>query len=207
MIIYKIQNKINNKIYIGQTVRTLEERIKEHKRNKNCVMYKAFKKYGFENFDIKQIDEAKTIEELNEKEIYYINLYDSKNNGYNMCDGGGNTKGYKHTEKSKKKMSQNHGKYYKEKNSFYGKHHSEETKEKMRKKWHEDKEKYNRRVEQLKLVRHKSDRKIECITTGDKFNSIKEACQKYNIKDGTHISRVCRGKRKSCFGLVFKYID
>ena len=48
MIIYKITNNINNKIYIGQTTRTLEERIAEHKRKRNPLISKAIKKYGIE---------------------------------------------------------------------------------------------------------------------------------------------------------------
>lgn len=206
MIIYKIQNKINNKIYIGQTTRTLDERIGEHKR-KNSLISRAIKKYGIDNFDINIIDNARTIDELNKKEIYYIKLYDSISNGYNLCDGGNNTKGYHHTKESKLKMSINHKKYYGESNHFYGKKHTEETRNKMKSKWHEDEEKYKRRVEHLKAVRHDCSRKVRCLTTGEEFNSIKEACNKYNISDVSYISRVCRGKRKSCFGLKFEYID
>ena len=46
MIIYKITNNVNGKIYIGQTVRTLEERLSEHKRKKVSLISKAFDKYG-----------------------------------------------------------------------------------------------------------------------------------------------------------------
>lgn len=207
MIIYKIQNKINGKIYIGQTVRTLKERIEEHKRNKKSKISKAIKKYGINNFDIQVIDEVNTIEELNQKEIYYIKKYNSINNGYNLCDGGNNTKGYKHTEQAKEKMKKNHGRYYKKDNHFFGKHHTEETKQKMKEQWHKDKDKYEKRIKHLKEVRYDNSRKVRCVTTGETFNSIKSACKKYNISDVSYISRVCRKKRKSCFGLVFEYID
>lgn len=207
MIIYKIQNKINNKIYIGQTIRTLDERIKEYKRSKKSCVGKAIRKYGIDNFKIEIIDNANSIEELNEKEIYYIKKYNSMDEGYNLCEGGNNTKGYNHTQEAKIKMSKNHGKYYKEKNSFYGKHHTEETRKKMSEKWHEDEEKYKKRVEHLNKVRYDCSRKVRCITTNEEFNSIKEACKKYNISDVSYISRVCRGKKKSCFGLKFEYID
>lgn len=55
--IYKITNNLNNKIYIGQTVKTVEKRFQQHKNNSNksyfshIVLYKAFNKYGIENFE------------------------------------------------------------------------------------------------------------------------------------------------------------
>jgi group I intron endonuclease len=77
MIIYKITNNINNKVYIGQTIETIKKRWSRHtwkctiKRNAMAIT-NAIIKYGKENFIIEQIDIAKSIEELNEKEIYYI---------------------------------------------------------------------------------------------------------------------------------------
>lgn len=95
--IYKITNKINNKIYIGFTSKTLEERFKEHvhKSNKNSkektYFHKAIKKYGKENFIIEVVDTS-TDENycLNVLEHYYINLYNSRDNtiGYNIGVGG-----------------------------------------------------------------------------------------------------------------------
>lgn len=94
MIVYKITNKINNKVYIGITIRTLQERWNEHRsrieERKHCHLYAAMLQYGVENFIIEQIDSALTKEELYEKEQYYISLYDSQNpnKGYNMTSGG-----------------------------------------------------------------------------------------------------------------------
>lgn len=193
MIIYKITNKMNGRVYIGQTIRPLEERIKEHKRQKGCIMYKAFKKHGFENFTIEIIDRADTIEELNEKEIYWINHYDSFVNGYNCCKGGGNTFGYRHTEESKKKMSENQVKKFKEDNHFFGKHHTEESKELMSK---AKKGKPN----------HKS-LGVRNLDTGEEFETIVAACQKYPHIKETHISRVCRGKRKTTGGFRWEYLS
>lgn len=56
MIIYKITNVINDKVYIGQTVRNLEERMAEHFRHDNTVIDKALKKYGKDAFKIEIID-------------------------------------------------------------------------------------------------------------------------------------------------------
>ena len=106
MYIYKITNKINNKIYIGQTTKNIKERFKEHiynaeytDLNTNLVM--AIRKYGKENFQIEKIDEAKTKDELNQKEIFWIKKYNAVKNGYNMTEEaiGGNT--YKYIPKNK----------------------------------------------------------------------------------------------------------
>ena len=75
MIIYKYTNKLNGKIYIGQTVRTLEERLKEHIRKNKTIIDKALNKYGVDNFEIEILHKCNDVNELNEKEIYYINLY------------------------------------------------------------------------------------------------------------------------------------
>ena len=93
--IYKITNLINNKCYIGQTIKNIEERWNRHKRdafnkknyNYNYPLYKAFRKYGLENFSFEIIEEC-NISELNEKEIYWIQYYDSYKNGYNQTTGG-----------------------------------------------------------------------------------------------------------------------
>lgn len=87
IIIYKITCKINDKIYIGQTSETIEKRFKRHmgyqKDEHDTKFYRAVRKYGTENFYIEQIDEATTQEELDEKELYWINKLDTVNNGYN----------------------------------------------------------------------------------------------------------------------------
>lgn len=94
-IIYKIYNDINDKIYIGQTSRTLEERWYEHCRaglaNKPTKLYQAMYQYGIENFHIVPIEEDIDTKLLLKKESEYINLYDSFNNGYNSNTGSGNT--------------------------------------------------------------------------------------------------------------------
>lgn len=134
MIIYKVTNLINGKCYVGQTIRTLEERIAEHKRKKRLLLSKAFEKYGFENFSFEILDTAKTLNELNEKEIHWINQLNTiKPNGYNLCKGGNNTFGYHHREDSKKSMSiKKSNMYVGNGNPFYGKKHTEKAKEKMR---------------------------------------------------------------------------
>lgn len=206
MIIYKITNNVNGKIYIGQTIRTLEERFTEHKRNKKSLISKALKRYGIENFTIEQIDTAESIDELNELEFKYIREYDCITpNGYNQCEGGGNTFGYHHSDESKQKMSQNKkGKYTGEENHFYGKHHTEEARRKMS-------ESRKGRIIDDEWKQHLSEastvkRQVQNLDTGEIFNSIREAAEYYGLKD-THISRVCKGKRNRTGGFRWKYVD
>ncbi len=91
--IYKITNKVNNKAYIGQTIKTVEKRFQQHKNNSNkpyfsqIVLYKAFNKYGIQNFKCETIEEIPN-EQLDEREKYWIEYYDTYFNGYNSTLGG-----------------------------------------------------------------------------------------------------------------------
>lgn len=128
MIIYKITNKVNNKIYIGQTKTTLQKRWRRHTwdcttSNIRMAISHAIKKHGKENFTIVEIDNASNLEELNEKEEYYIKLYNSMSpNGYNLTSGGKvklvseetkikislSNKGKKASPETLKKLSESH---------------------------------------------------------------------------------------------------
>lgn len=206
MIIYKITNNTNGKIYIGQTVRTLDERIGEHKRHINTIMGKAFKKYGIYNFIIEIIDTATSIIELNKKEIKWISFFDCVTpKGYNQCYGGDNTIGFHHREVSKRKMSKKKsGMYLGENNPFFGKTHSDEQRAKWSKERKESYKEYIKKAHDASIEAIK--RKVVNLDTGEIFDSIKEASAKYNIFP-THISRVCRGRRKSCGGFRWQYYD
>ena len=91
--IYIITNSLNNKVYIGQTIQLLQDRWSEHcrkpssKNEANMCIKRAILKYGKENFRIRELEKC-GIEELNEREIYYIKLYNSFRNGYNSTKGG-----------------------------------------------------------------------------------------------------------------------
>ena len=96
MIIYKATNIINSKVYIGQTIHSLSIRKGQHERSHEYGYKTAFsnaiKKYGKENFKWEVIYETDSIEELNNKESFYIEHYKSlvSENGYNLKGGGGN---------------------------------------------------------------------------------------------------------------------
>ena len=106
MIVYKITNLLNGKIYVGQTQRTLEERIAEHKYGE-LYIDRVIKKYGWENFSAEVIEECFSFEMLNEREIFWIAKLKSKfPNGYNLTDGGSGFLGCSHSPESIAKMSE-----------------------------------------------------------------------------------------------------
>lgn len=91
--IYKITNTVNNKVYIGQTIRTIEERYQRHlseaRRHTNRPLYDSMNHYGYDKFKVEQLVEAPD-ERLNELEAFYIAEYNSTDPaiGYNLTTGG-----------------------------------------------------------------------------------------------------------------------
>ena len=108
-IIYEAISPVG-KIYIGQTTKTLEGRIKSHasdiKSSKRKTMFQlAILEYGIESFIWEQIDTAESKVELDEKERYWINKSKSMEPslGYNNKEGGIGTK---YSLKARKNMSE-----------------------------------------------------------------------------------------------------
>lgn len=92
-LIYKYVNLINGKIYIGQTRTILERRDNKHcnSHDDNMYFHKALKKYGRNNFSLEVVEENIPIEQLDEREQYWIEYFDSyykHNKGYNLTKGG-----------------------------------------------------------------------------------------------------------------------
>lgn len=89
--IYKYQNKINGKIYIGKSKR-IKQRIWEHMRcsgKENSLLHKDIRKYGYENFDVEILDDAISEMDSVDLEKFYINKYNCiVPNGYNQTRGG-----------------------------------------------------------------------------------------------------------------------
>lgn len=91
-LIYMATNKVNGKSYIGLTTGTLENRRKQHKSQAKRVdglFQRAINKYGWDNFSWEVLEDGiDSIDDLNKREIYYIDKYDTFNKGYNMTLGG-----------------------------------------------------------------------------------------------------------------------
>jgi hypothetical protein len=114
MYIYKITNRVNGKVYIGQSIRPIEQRFQRHINDAvNNILdthfARAIRKYGKENFYIELVETCDNQTELNLREQYWIRKYDSINNGYNETDAtskcGGNTYMSK-TESEMKEISE-----------------------------------------------------------------------------------------------------
>ena len=149
-IIYLFRNKINGKIYIGQTtkdiaIRTQEHFVRAHNYRKNQFHFHlALTKYGAENFEVSVIDSGDSKNELDGKETYWISFYNSINpeKGYNSRTGGSAGKPNEETRRrisesekgkvlsieTRKKLSESSLHLQ----TFLGRHHTEETKEKNR---------------------------------------------------------------------------
>jgi len=125
MIIYKTTNLLNEKIYIGRTIKSIEQRKREHEHPKKLNYFQySLKLNGKENFKWEVIKECSCLKDLTDSEIYYIRLFKSNNPdfGYNLTEGGeGGLLGYKHSQEYKDFMSKiqkgkinsnyKHGKY------------------------------------------------------------------------------------------------
>lgn len=121
-IIYVYRNKINKKCYVGQTIHP-ENRHKAHIRSANdgdnSKFHRALRKYGLDNFDYFVACKINASPEylkrsLNSLEKFYINFYNSFENGYNMTEGGDGTR------------------LFGEANGMYNKKHKAESNEKNR---------------------------------------------------------------------------
>jgi group I intron endonuclease len=125
--IYLIENLVNGKVYIGKTVEKINRRWTNHKsmarKGSPIYFYRALRKYGFENFDVRQIDLVYTEQEANEREKFWILFFHSHRpeNGYNGTMGGDGTVP---TEELKARLIEI-GKTFK--------HHTEEAKQRISK--------------------------------------------------------------------------
>lgn len=136
--IYLTTNLVNGMRQIGQHSSPVFDK---QYYGSGKLIKQALKKYGTENFKCEVIEQCYSFEELNQKEIFWIDFYhaDSDINFYNIAYGGSNSKyclrgenhpwyNKKHSAESIKKMSESK---CGENNPMYGKHHTEETKRKI----------------------------------------------------------------------------
>lgn len=210
-IVYMHENKINHKKYIGITCQKPTQRWRGGKGYKIGAFKNAIDKYGWNNFEHKILYENLSKEDACIKEMELIEKYKTmdKKYGYNLCEGGNLTIGYHHNNYSKEKMSKAKQGLYDGKNNpmygkkgilapMYGKHLTEEHKRKISEA-KKGKANYYTKILYKKVDQY--DLNGNYIKTWESISSIEK---ELNIK-GTHISRVCRGKRKTTGGYVFKY--
>ena len=133
MLIYVIENKINGKRYVGQTITDLNHRFQRghlseaRTGRRNAPLYNAIRKYGEDNFKASVLEECFSQKELNEREKHWIQKFGTLvPSGYNLLDGGGSKA---HKQETKDKISKIRRKQIAEGlvAGFTGKSHSEKT--------------------------------------------------------------------------------
>ena len=198
-VIYKATCMISGKSYIGQT-NNFEKRKAQHLRSKdNYPFHCAIRKYGEDNF-IWEILEECEISNLNEREIYWIDQYDTYNNGYNCTLGGDNADALNNWRKNNPEQVKQQALAALEKANEYNRQHKEEL------------------LKHLAEVRQKgvdkTKRKVKCIELDLVFDSLADAERWSASEDNPngikanhqHISKVCRGQRNTCGGYHWEYI-
>jgi group I intron endonuclease len=106
-IIYGICHIPTNRWYIGQTVRGLKCRWKEHiaaSEYENLHLYQAMRKYGLDQFMVVVLESDIPDNLLDERECFYIQKYDSFNSGFNNTLGGQGIHGYRHNLETKRRI-------------------------------------------------------------------------------------------------------
>lgn len=221
--IYCITCVDTGKRYIGQSV-NIYNRWQQHKyelnsnKHYNDYLQNAWNKYGADQFNISVLEYC-SIEDLNENERYYINLYDTINRskGYNLKSGGQDT--FQYSNDTKQKLSDAIKKSYldpdrrkiqqinalkqwanpeiKKKisganNGMFGKHHSEEAKQKISE------------ARKGASSSRRNTTPVFCVELGRTFKDATIAHQELSLDSGG-ILKVCRGERKTCGGYHWKF--
>lgn len=209
--IYKITCIPTGKVYIGQSC-SIYDRWYMHKwelnkqKHSNKYLQYAWNKYGEKNFvfDILEICDESVIDD---KEKYYICFYKSmnKSKGFNLDSGGNLNK--KHSQETKEKIRQAQ---LGEKSPLYQKPLSQEHKEKISKAMKGVKKTQQTRRNMVIAQTKSCGKKVDQYTLKgeyiDTYYSISEAARAVG-GDFSRISLVCRGKRKSTAGYIWKYSD
>ena len=138
---YLITNLINGKQYVGDhSTENMTDSLTKNYKGSGDIIKKALKKYGRENFKREILEYFDTKEESFKSQEKYIRLYEThvSQNGYNISwTGGTDGFGGKHSDESKRKMSENNS-------GMKGKKHSAKTKLKMS----ESQKKLNKKLSQ-----------------------------------------------------------
>lgn len=200
--IYCIENTITSKKYIGQAI-NIRKRWQDHKselrndKHPNIHLQRAWNLYGEESFNFSVIDICED-SELNAKEIYWINYYDTYKNGYNRTLGGEGTRGFKLSEERRAQISKD----------LTGRPVKEQTRKLMSEHM---KYQYNDPVflEAFYEVIEAQKEAIKCYNENGFimfFESIHDAARYLDL-EATNICKVLKGKYKTSGGYTFCYED
>ena len=228
MIIYKVTCLINGKSYIGQQLNNRQNRTYI---GSGILIKNAIRKYGRENFIKEILHYCSSKKELNEKEIFYIEKFNSteENIGYNLDKGGKRTldehyslemskklKNRKFSDEHKQKISENHSDVSGDKNPMFGKKHTNETKLKIIEKI----KKWNERGGYTDEIREKKRKKFtgrgnpnynnsEVIQIDENDMIVKVWKDLLSLKEEGFntklISMACRGKRNKTQGFKWQF--
>lgn len=135
--IYKITNRINSKVYVGQTIQKPERRLKGHfddafndsRYSTTSKIHNAIRKYGRDAFEFEVLVKNVPANLLDDLETNAIAMEDGYTKGYNTLEYGNSNRGAVWSNESKKKHSDG---MVGEGNHFYGKKHSKKSIEKIR---------------------------------------------------------------------------
>lgn len=209
--IYKISNDINDKLYIGKTLYTIERRWYQHKNNaknrkdlKHLPLYSAMNKYGVEHFKIEEIEEVTNEKELSAREQYWIKFYNTYNYGYNASIGGDGLQLYDYDYiwelweqgNSIKQIASLISCNDYVVRTVLDIHHisTEERKERSAIQQEESHKCYRRKVNQIDIQTN------EIIKT---YNSVREAAMSIQC-DNSYLSKICKDN-KIAFGYKWEY--
>ena len=218
--IYIHKNKINGKVYIGQTSQKPEKRWDNGRGYEtSSKFYNAILKYGWNNFEHIILYTNLTLEEANQKEQELIEQYKSYEDdfGYNITHGGRN---FTHSEETKRKIGAANSialqgnKWSEEQrelmsemfkgegNPFYGKYHTEETKQlisehRKGKRAGEEHPMYGKHHTEDSLQKmsenrkSKGGKKVICLNNGKIFNTMMDAARWCGLSNSPSIGQVC----------------
>lgn len=215
MIIYKITNKINNKSYVGQTTQKISERWRKHLKSttKCTAMHNAIQKYGKESFTVEIVCTCISKEDLNEKESYYIKLFNTLSpHGYNLKEGG-STNFYSHEARLRMSESTKGEKAYwygvrGKDNPNFGLKRSDETKKILSDLYKGKKLEEIYGEEKAKIMKEKQTKirmkPVICLNTGIVYPSLKDAALFFET-DPKSIRKVIKKERNDLRGLKFSY--